>query len=99
MTDDHVNPSPEVVMEMLRRKAGDLSDHDLDEQIAVTAARRNVAAAHGREKAAGVLHDALEVFYDVRQMRTQVGRELDEMTSPVRVLRPLTPEELQEDGK
>lgn len=53
----------------MRSAAQGLSDYDLDVHIAVAAARRNVAAAHGYAKTADEWQDMLLACDDVRRER------------------------------
>ena len=97
MTPDGIPESIETQVERIRRDAGGLSDFHLDEQLAVAVARRDVAAAHRLSIAAAAWQDVALALADVRQMRADAGRELEDLMSPVQVLRPLTPEELADD--
>jgi hypothetical protein len=96
MTPDEIPESIEAQVERIRRTSGGLTAYHLDEQVAVALARRDVAAAHGQAAVAAAWHDALLALADVRRMRADAAREIEDLTSPVRVLRPLTPEELAE---
>lgn len=96
MTPDEIPESVETQVERIRRNAGGLSDYHLDEQLAVAMARRNVAAAHRLSITAAAWQDVALALEEVRRMRAEAGREIEALTSPVRVLRPLTPEELAE---
>ncbi len=95
--DDEFQPAPseEVIVEGMRRAARGVDDFDLDTQIAVAAARRDVAAAHGVHTLAAMWQRVLLGFDDVRRERAANRRTVEEMLSPVQV-RPLTPEELDE---
>lgn len=92
-----IPPSIEGQVESLRRHAAGLSDYHLDEQIAVTVARRDVAAAHGATHAAEVWQSLLVSLDDVRRSRAEVRREIEELTGPPPpTVRPLTDDELDE---
>lgn len=95
---DNVPESIETQVERIRRHAGGLSAFHLDEQLAVASARRNVAAAHGLAIAAAAWQDVALALTEVRRMRAEAGREIEDLTSPVHVLRPLTAEELAESN-
>ena len=99
MSDDEeiwqLAPSEEVVSEGLRRAGRKLDDLQLDEQIAVAAARRDVCAAHREPDAAELWNRAALAFHDVRRERTRTRRGFDDQVSPVQG-RPMTPEELAE---
>lgn len=95
---DEIPESVETQVERIRRNAGGLSDYHLDEQLAVAVARRDVAAAHGLSAAAAAWQDVTLALDEVRRMRAEAGREIEDLTSPVRVLRPLTAEELAESS-
>ena len=87
--------SREVVFEQIRRRADELSAYDLDEQLAVAVARRDVAGAHARGTSADMWNDLAIMLADIRETRAQVAREVDELTGPPPpVVRPLTDDEL-----
>lgn len=97
MTDPNaIPPSNEVVFEQIRRNADGLSDYDLDEQLAMAAARRDVATAHGHISA-DLWNDMAILLADVRATRAQAEREVEALTGPpAPIVRPLTAEELAE---
>lgn len=94
---DPVPPSIEIQVENLRRTAAGLSDHQLDEHLAVAVAKRDVAAAHKLHAAAAAWQELALALDDVRRARTQHAREIEELTGPPPLVwRPLTAEELAE---
>lgn len=101
MNDDQIPASFEQQMEVVRRGALDLDAWSLDEQLAVAAARRDVAAAHGKAIAAEMWNNIAIEFADIRKARADFARELDALTSPAQILRRLTDAELgtHDDGE
>lgn len=97
MNDDRIPASLEQQIEAVRRGALDLDAWRLDEHLACATARRDVAAAHGKSAAAEVWNDVAIEFADIRRARYEVAREIDDFTSPVRILRALTPDELDDE--
>lgn len=93
-----VPESIEAQIEGIRRSAAGLTDYQLDLAIAETQARRGVAAAHKLPRTADTYNDLLCALVDVRTMRHQAAREIDDMTAPAITVRPLTADELAEGG-
>jgi hypothetical protein len=97
MTPDDTPESVETQVERIRRHAGGLSDYRLDLAIAETQARRDVAAAHRLPGAAAMWNGLLIALADVRTVRTQTAREIEDLTGPPSpIVRALTAEELAE---
>lgn len=95
MSDNEIPESIEAQIEGIRRQAGELSDYRLDETLAVTRARRDVAAAHKFHETAAAWQELTLALADVRTARAEVAREIEEMTGPPPpIVRPLTAEEL-----
>lgn len=86
--------SIESLIEGIRRGAGALSAYQLDVAIAETQARRDVSAVHKLPQTAERWNDLLIALADVRMMRAQVAREIEDMTGPAVLVRPLTAAEL-----
>lgn len=94
---DEIPPSREVMFESIRRNSAELSTFDLDEQLAMAVARRDVAAAHKRATSAATWNDLAIMLADMRETRVKVAREVERLTGPSEPLvRPLTAEELAE---
>lgn len=96
MSDDNVPESIELFTEHYRRVAAELSDYRLDEALAITIARRDVAAAHGRYISAQNWNKIAVAYAEVRDARTKAMREIDDMTGPQAITRPLTDDELED---
>lgn len=94
---DEIPPSREVTFEAIRRNSAELSTFDLDEQLAMAVARRDVAAAHKRATSAETWNDLAIMLADMREMRAKVAREVEMLTGPPEpVVRRLTAQELAE---
>jgi hypothetical protein len=65
MDDEYVPPSAEVLAEEVRR----LDAYQLDDRIAVSRARRDVAAAYGFDDLADVFDRALRTWEQARRER------------------------------
>lgn len=74
-------PSPEVIADGLRRAGRKLGDLELDEQIAIAAARRDVHAAHGQHRAADVWANVMLAFHDVRRERLRLRQDFERVLS------------------
>lgn len=68
--------------EQLRAECLLLTDYELDELIAVTRARRDVAAAHTLPQTADLLNDALMVMVDVRTARQRLAEAVSDALCP-----------------
>lgn len=86
----------EATIEGARRASAGLDDYRLDIEIATACAKRDVAVAHGYDQVATLWAEVLIALDDVRRGRMQVRREIEEMTGPRIMMRPLTAEELAE---
>ena len=85
----NVPESIETMIEALRREAAALDDYRLDQRIRETVGRRDVAAAHGREHVARCYNDILIALDASRVMRSEVSREIEQLTSPPGPVQPM----------
>lgn len=84
-------PSPEMIADGIRRAGRKLDDLELDEQIALARARRDVRAAHGKHHAAEVWQNVMVAFHDVRADRQQTRREFEDLVNPFQSVEPQEP--------
>lgn len=86
MSNDEFQPEPsrEIVLAGIRRVALRMNDFELDTQVAVTNARRNVAAAYSYAEVADLWLDQLLVLDEVRRERKALSDAMDEAASPVK---------------
>lgn len=97
MNDESSPPIDAIFFEMAARQAAGVPAFELDEHIAVAIARRDVNAAHGYHRAAESWNTMAITLADVRQLRADHAREVEELTGPPPpTTRRLTPEELAE---
>lgn len=78
---DH-DPARAAFMSWISSQAHAATDYELDELIASTQARRQVASAHGRRNLADAYHDAVLVADDVRRARRRLAEEVEDALLP-----------------
>ena len=77
-----MSDTPEKLLADTRTAAQRATDYGLDELIATTDARRNVARAHGRLEFASLLFDMVAVMADVRRERSQLAEAIEDALFP-----------------